>query len=135
MIWITRQYYVHWITADTVNDLHTYLLSSACPFEYCLPYSSHHKLSDPDSQCQFNRSGVLCGQCKQGLSSVFGSSEYKHCSNIYILLVIPIAINSSLVATSDNTFLVLFETNGIINSFCVLPQHHLYKSFDNFPRL
>ena len=75
-----------WITADTVNGSHTYFMSSTCPFDYCLPHSSHHKLTDPDSQCQFNRSGVLCGQCKQGLSVIFGSSQCKNCSNVYLLL-------------------------------------------------
>ena len=69
-----------WISADIVKP-------TLCPFDYCLPYSSHHKLSDPDSQCQFNRTGVLCGQCKQGLSIVFGSPQCKHCSNIYLLLI------------------------------------------------
>ena len=77
-----------WITADTVNGSHTYLISSSCPFDYYISYSSHQNLSDPDSQCQYNRSGVLCGQCKQGLSSVFGSSQCKNCSDLYLLLII-----------------------------------------------
>jgi len=41
-------------------------------FDYCLPHSSQLNLSTPDSQCQFNRSGVLCGQCQHGFSTVFG---------------------------------------------------------------
>ena len=105
-----------WITADTVNDLHTYLVSSACPFDYCLPYSSHHKLSDPDSQCQFNRSGVLCGQCKQGFSCIFGSPQCKKCSNIYLLLIIPIAILGIILVIILFMF-HLTVTNGTINSF------------------
>ena len=105
-----------WISADTVNGLHTYLVSSACPFDYCLPYSSHHKLSDPNSQCQYNRTGVLCGQCKQGLSRVFGSSQCRYCSNIYLLLIIPILIVGIVLVM----MLFIFQltiTNGIINSF------------------
>ena len=105
-----------WITADTVNGSHTYLVSSSCPFDYCLPYSSHHNLSDPDSQCQYNRSGVLCGQCKQGLSSVFGSSQCKHCSNLYLVLIIPIISVGILLVIMLFTFHVTV-TNGIINSF------------------
>ena len=105
-----------WITADTVNGSHTYLMSSACPFDYCLPHSSHHKLSDPDSQCQFNRSGVLCGQCKQGLSVIFGSSQCKHCSNVYLLLIIPIAIGGLMLVIMLFMF-HLTVTNGIITSF------------------
>ena len=64
-----------WITASTNNYSHNYTVSQNCPFDYCLPRPSHLHLSYPNSQCQFNRSGLLCGQCQQGLSTVFGSSQ------------------------------------------------------------
>ena len=75
-----------WIFAETVNILHSYDVSLQCPFDYCLPHPSHLNLSDPDSQCQFNRTGhgVLCGECKQGLSTVFGLSWCKHYSNLCV---------------------------------------------------
>ena len=57
-----------------LNYSHTYQIGSQCPFDYCLPYSSDLNLSDRDSQCQFKRSGLLCGQCQQDYSSIFGSS-------------------------------------------------------------
>ena len=57
-------------------------------------YQSYLKLSNPDSQCQFNRTGLLCGKCQQGLSTVFGTPQCKHCSNVYLLLIIPIVIGS-----------------------------------------
>ena len=66
-----------WISADVKNDSYTYVVLPQCPFDYCLPYSSHLNLSNPDSQCQFNGSGVVCAECKQGLSTVFGSSHCK----------------------------------------------------------
>ena len=105
-----------WISADTVEGSHTYLVSSACAFDYCLPYSSHHKLSEPDSQCQFNRSGVLCGQCKNGLSVIFGSPQCKQCSNIYLLLIIPIAIVGIILVIILFMFHLTVK-NGTINSF------------------
>ena len=40
-----------WISGDTVKNLHVYTVSKNCPFDYCLPYSSHLNPSDPDSQC------------------------------------------------------------------------------------
>ena len=61
-----------WISAYTTN--HSYKVSTNCRFDYCLLHQLHLNLSTPDSQCQFNRSGVLCGQCQHGLSIVFGSS-------------------------------------------------------------
>ena len=104
-----------WISADTINNSHTYNLSPQCPFDYCLPYSSHLNVSNPDSQCQFKRSGVLCGKCKQGLSTVFGSSRCKHCSNVYLLLIIPMAI-AGIVLVIILFIFNLTVTNGIINT-------------------
>ena len=106
-----------WISAHTVNNSqHSYLVSLHCPFDYCLPHSSHLNLSTPDSQCQFNRSGVLCGQCQQGLSAVFGSSQCKQCSSIYLLIIIPIGI-AGLALVLLLFILNLTVTNGDINAF------------------
>ena len=105
-----------WISAHTVNNSHSYHVSLHCPFDYCLPHSSHLNLSTPDSQCQFNRSGLLCGQCQQGLSAVFGSSQCKQCSNVYLLIIIPIGI-AGLVLVLLLFILNLTVTNGDINAF------------------
>ena len=105
-----------WITVTTNNYSHNYTVSQKCPFDYCLPQSSHLDLSNPNSQCQFNRSGLLCGQCQQGLSIVFGSSQCHHCSNIYLLLVLVFAVLGIVL------LLVMFTinftvTDGSINGF------------------
>jgi len=81
-----------WISANTIDNVHVYRISLHCPFDYCLPYSSYLNLSDSNSQCQFNRTNVLCGQCQAGLSAVFGSSQCEHCSNVYLLIIAPIAL-------------------------------------------
>ena len=105
-----------WISADTVNGSHKYHVSSHCPFDYCLPHSSYLNLSTPDMQCQFNRSGVLCGHCQQGFSAVFGSSRCKQCSNVYLLIIIPLAIAGILLVITLFV-LNLTVTNGAINTF------------------
>ena len=105
-----------WISAHTVNNSHSYHVSLHCPFDYCLPHSSQLNLSTPDSQCQFHRSGLLCGQCQHGLSAVFGSSQCKHCSNVYLLIIIPIAI-AGLILVLLLFGLNLTVTNGDINAF------------------
>ena len=105
-----------WISAETINQSHSYDISSQCPFDYCLQHSSSLNLSDPNSQCQFNRSGVLCGECKQGLSAVFGSSQCKHCSNYYVFIIIPIAI-AGIVLVIMLFIFNLTVTNGIINTW------------------
>ena len=105
-----------WISATTHNNSYTYHFSSHCLFHYCLPHSSHLYLSTPNSQCQFNRSGLLCGHCQQGLSTVFSSPHCQHCSNIYLLLIIPIAI-AGLVLVLLLFVLNLTVTDGTINGF------------------
>ena len=81
-----------WLSGNTVNGSHTYRVVLSCPFDYCLPHTSHLNLSNPDTQCQFSRSGELCGKCKKGLSTVFGSSRCKKCSNKFLFIIIPIGI-------------------------------------------
>ena len=105
-----------WISATTHNNSYTYDISLQCPFHYCLPHSSHLNLSTPNSQCQFNRSGLLCGHCQQGLSTVFSSPHCQHCSNIYLLHIIPIAI-AGLVLVLLLFVLNLTVTDGTINGF------------------
>ena len=105
-----------WMTAKTYNNSHTYQISSNCPFHYCLPQTSQLNFSTPNSQCRFNRSGLLCGQCQQNLSAVFGSSNCQSCSSIFLLLIIPIAVAGVLLV------FILFcinltVTNGTINAF------------------
>ena len=105
-----------WISASDNNSYYTYQISLHCPFLYCLPHSSRLNLSTPNSQCQFNRSGLLCGQCKQGLSSVFASSYCQKCSSIYIILIIPIAI-AGVVLVFIIFYLNLTVTDGNVNAF------------------
>ena len=105
-----------WIFATTHNNSYTYHISLHCPFHYCLPHSSHLNFSTPNSQCQFNRSGLLCGQCQQGLSTVFSSFHCQHCSNVYLLIIIPIAIGG-IVLVLLLFVLNLTVTDGTINGF------------------
>ena len=105
-----------WLSAVTINNSHQYHSSSHCPLHYCLPQSSQLNFSTPNSQCQFNRSGLLCGHCQQGLSTVFGYSHCQHCSNVYLLLVIPIAV-AGLVLVLLLFILNLTVTDGDINGF------------------
>ena len=102
-----------WISASNQNN---YFISLICPFHYCKASAMYLNLAYPDMQCQFNRSGTLCGQCQQGLSTIFGSSHCKHCSSIYLLLIIPITI-AGLVLVLLLFFLNLTVTDGTINAF------------------
>ena len=102
-----------WIFAANHND---YYISLHCPFYYCVQHSFHLNLSTPELQCQFNRSGFLCGQCQNGLSTIFGSPICQYCSSVYLLLVIPIAI-AGIVLVLLLFLLNLTVTAGTINAF------------------
>jgi len=47
-----------WIGSTNAKNSYNYHICLHCPFHYCLPYSSNLNFSTPDSQCQFNRSGL-----------------------------------------------------------------------------
>lgn len=105
-----------WIFATKYHDQQFYKVSPCCPFDYCLPYTSSISLSTPDLQCQFKRSGVLCGYCQEGLSAVFGSSQCKQCSNAYVLIAIPIMIAGIVLVIVLFIFNITIN-NGVINMF------------------
>ena len=53
-----------WINATFGNASHYgVLVHEYCPFDYCKHGSFDLNLEDPDEQCVFNRSGILCGAC------------------------------------------------------------------------
>ena len=76
------------------NSSQALILHPHCPFDYCNRGTDQTSfpLNNTDLQCVNNRSGVLCGHCKPGLSLAVGSSKCIQCSNLYILLVIPFAL-------------------------------------------
>ena len=123
-----------WISATTHNNSYTYYVSLHCPFHYCLPHSSHLNFSTPNSQCQFSRSGLLCGHCQQGLSTVFGSSHCQHCSNVYISLTIVIAI-AGIVLVFLMFLLNLTVVDGTTNAFIFYVNMISMNSTIVFPNL
>ena len=106
-----------WISTITNNGTFTYLVSDKCPFDYCIPHPSHLKLSlTADLQCQFRRHNLLCGQCSDGPSTVFGSSHCLQCSNVNMFIIVPIAILGLLLVVLL-FFLNLTVADGTINAF------------------
>ena len=77
-----------------------YLTHHRCVFDYC---GNNDKIvSKPDqllqdSQCQFNRTGILCGACDQKLSVILGSSKCWSCSNTSLLLILTFALAGILL--------------------------------------
>ena len=68
-----------------------------CPLDYCISESKDINLNNPDQQCSYKHSGLLCGKCKNNLSLVLGSFQCKRCNNNYLALLIPFAIAGVLL--------------------------------------
>ena len=49
-------------------------------------------LNDPDSQCNYNHSGTLCGGYQPGLSLTLGSNQCLPCSSKCLSLLIPFSV-------------------------------------------
>ena len=63
-----------------------------CPIDYCTNDHLRVKLDDPFTQCDFNRTGMLCGQCQKNFSLALGSLHCIPCDNNHITLVILFAV-------------------------------------------
>ena len=61
--------------------------SEHCPTRYCNETASTVNISDTSSLCIYERTGVLCGRCKPGLSITVGSPECLQCNNWWLLTI------------------------------------------------
>ena len=123
-----------WISFINVtnNNLSTttgdFVIHPYCPFDYCTPsYSkteiNFNLINGADAQCSHNRSGILCGSCKHGLSLSLGSSRCIICSCSWpanltatlicaaiagILLVVVLLVLNLTVATGTLNGIILY---------------------------
>ena len=74
-------------TIRSSNIKHGVILHTHCPLDYCKQQDLDLNLIYPDSQCELNHSGLLCGKCQSGLSLALGTSQCLKCSNLYLLLL------------------------------------------------
>ena len=70
--------------------------------------------STGDDQCEPHRTGLLCGKCQEGYSLTLGSEKCDKCSNVFLLLIMPLAV-SGLLLVSVLFALNLTVTEGTIN--------------------
>ena len=76
----------YWIFLP-INTNSSILIHPNCPYDYCQSEDMNITAESPNTQCQYQRSGVLCGSCHEGLSMILGSSECKTCSNLYLVSI------------------------------------------------
>ena len=98
-----------------INATFGVLVHEHCPFDYCKPESFDLDLEDPDEQCAFNCSGILCGACQRNLSHVFGTSTCRECSSMWTLLWVPIIALVGIALVVPLIVLNLTVSVGTIN--------------------
>ena len=101
-----------WYDNDTYQGLIHY---KTCPRDYCKTREVTISLENPDTQCDLNRSGLLCGKCDTDSSLMLGSSRCHVCSNTYLALLLPFAA-AGIALVVFLSFLRLTVATGMINS-------------------
>ena len=88
---ITRESNQHfWVGYDNLS--HELILHPHCPFDYCVNEPVVFPLNNTDVQCAYNRSGLLCGHCKEGYSLVLGTNQCRKCTNNHLAFLIIFAV-------------------------------------------
>ena len=85
-------------------------------------------LLNPDVQCTFDRTGILCGTCQENLSATLGGSKCLPCSNAYLSLLIPFAVAGLRLA------LLLFMLNMLTVATRVLNALIFYANIVQYNR-
>ena len=113
--------YIEWHDLIWIGkaDNNSFLVASYCSTENCISGKKQiDLLRDSDTQCTFNHSGILCGGCKEGYTSVLGSSDCSYCPNnnnlaliIFFAAAGPLLV---LVISVLNLTVTLGTINGLI---------------------
>ena len=88
--------------------------AAICPQDYCRPDISELNVSENDHVCIGDRSGILCGTCTEKMSVVFGTTECKECSHLW-LLTIPLYAFAGILLVVLLFVLRLTVSTGTIN--------------------
>ena len=116
----------YWIGLPNYKNL-SIIVHPQCPLDYCQSKDISITVEFPNTQCQYQRSGVLCGSCREGLSMILGSSECKKCSNSYLGLVgifILAGIVLVVILSLLNMTVSVGTLNGLILFANILQANH-----------
>ena len=88
----SQQFWIGYDDQSRTDD--KLILHPLCPYSYCANHEvTLPQLNESNMQFAYNRSGLLCGACKEGYSLVLGTSHCRQCPNNYHLaLLIPFAV-------------------------------------------
>ena len=106
---------------DILSNSSGYVIYPHCPFDYC--YTPDKSVSinlnlpnGSDAQCNLNRMGTLCGNCKPGLSVSLGSSKCIPCPTYWPGLLVTITIVFIILGVSLVAFLLALNLTVAIGT-------------------
>ena len=114
-----------WITYINDTNSRGYVIHPNCPFDYCLPQTANVSINlnvpnGADTQCAFNRTGILCGACQEHLSLSLGSSRCLPCPShwpaVFVVILLAAIIAGMLLVTALLALNMTVAT-GLINNF------------------
>ena len=114
-----------WIAYIYDTDSPGFVKYSNCPFDYCKPLTENVSINfnlpnGADTQCAYNRTGVLCGSCGTKLSLSLASSHcfpcHSHWPAVFILIFLAFMIAGVLLVTALLA-LNITASVGLINGF------------------
>jgi hypothetical protein len=112
-----------WIGYHREVNRSGYIIYQYCPYDYCYPPTYAVKINlnvdnGADAQCNLNRSGLLCGTCKPGLSLSLGNTRCILCPKQWpglLITLILAGILSGLVLIAILQVLNLSVAVGTLN--------------------
>ena len=66
--------------------------ASVCPPGNCKTDTLLFNVTDPFSICESSKMGILCSQCQHNMSVVFGSTECRPCSDLWLITIVGYAL-------------------------------------------
>ena len=114
-----------WISYNNDTDPPAYIIHPNCPFDYCYSPMKQvsinlNKVDGADAQCQFNRTGILCGACHIHFSLSLGSSRCLPCHHYWPLVLVTIFLAAILAGVLLVIILLVLNmtvADGSINGF------------------
>ena len=102
-----------------------YVIHPNCPSDYCQPPSVNVSINlnvsnGADKQCAFNRTGTLCGACKEHLSLSLGSSRCLPCPSYWpavFAVILLAAMIAGILLVTALLALNMTVAVGLINGF------------------
>ena len=85
------------ISSDNKSKL---VFASVCPPGNCKIDTLLFNVTDPFSICESNKMGILCSQCQHNMSVVFGSTECRTCSDLWLITIVGYALFGLLLVAT-----------------------------------